>query len=144
MGQFQGVVEHFQVLLQGQRGCWQLLLVRFDMLGQLRRRVDELEPLAALQTRQQPLVVLGVLPHPRVAVVDVHGRHVLVREPGEHHKPLGQEVGLEAIAGSHVCQVHDDFVGFSVVGLEGEEHVVDEQVSVYLARLEPSGGQQSH
>lgn len=137
VGQLQGVVEHLQVLLQRQRGRRQLLLVRLDVLGQLGRGVDELEPLAALQARQQPLVVLGVLPHPRVAVVDVHGRHVLVGEAGEHHEPLGQEVGLEAVAGSHVGQVHHDLVGFGVVGLEGEEDVVDEQVSVYLARFEP-------
>lgn len=131
-------MEHFQVLLQGQCGRWKLLLVWLDVLRQLRRRVDELKPFAALQSRQQPLVVLGVLPHPRVAVIDVHGRDVLISEPGKDHEPLGQEVGLEAIARSHVCQVHDDFVGFGIIGLEGEEDVVDEQVSIYLARFESS------
>lgn len=55
MRQLEGVVEHLQVFLQGQRGRGQLLLVGLDVLGQLRRRVDELEPLAALQPRQQPL-----------------------------------------------------------------------------------------
>jgi len=139
VGQLQGVVEHLQVLLQGQRGRRQLLLVRLDVLGQLRRRVDELEPLAALQARQQPLVVLGVLPHPGVAVVDEDGRHVLVGEAGEHHEPLGQEVGLEAVAGPHVREVHHDLIGLGVVGLEREEDVVDEQVPVDLARLEPEG-----
>lgn len=84
-------------------------------------------------------MVLGVLPHPGVAVVDVDGRHVLVGEAGKDDEPLGQEVGLEAIAGSHVGQIHDYFVGLRVVGFEGEEDVIDEQVSIYLACFEPRG-----
>lgn len=137
MCQLEGVVEHFQVFFQGQRGCRQLLLVGFDVLGQLSRRVDELKPLAALQSRQQPLVVLGVLPHPGVAVVDVDGCDILVGKARKDYEPLGQEVGLEAIAGSHMCQVHYYFVGLSVVGFEGEEDMIDEQVSIYLTCFEP-------
>lgn len=82
-------------------------------------------------------MVLGVLPHPGVAVVDVDGCDILVRKARKDHEPLGQKVGLEAIAGSHVCQVYYYLVGFSVVGFEGEEDVVDEQVSIYLACFEP-------
>lgn len=137
MGQLEGIVEHFKVFLQGQRGCRQLLLVRFDVLSQLSRRVNELKPFAALQSRQQPLVVFGVLPHPGVAVVDINSCNILVGKARKDHEPLGQEVGLEAIAGSHMCQVYYYLVGLSVVGFEGEEDVVDEQVSIYLACFEP-------
>lgn len=138
MGQFEGVVENLQVLLQGQCGCRQLLLVGLDVLCQLGRGVNELESLAALQPRQQPLVVLGVLPDPGVAVVHVDSRDVLVGEAGEHHEPLGQKVGLEAIAGSHVCQVDHDLIGFGVVRFESEEDMIDEQVSVNLTGFKPA------
>ncbi len=96
-------MEHFKVFLQGQRGCRQLLLVGFDVLSQLSWGVDELEPFAALKSCQKPLMVLGVLPHPGVTVVDIDSCYVLVGKARKDHKPLGQEVGLEAIAGSYVC-----------------------------------------
>ncbi|KAG9341392.1 hypothetical protein JZ751_019199 [Albula glossodonta] len=126
-GVFEGVVKHLQVLLQGQRGRWKLLLVGLHVLGQPSRRVNEQELLAALQAREQSLVILGVLAHPRVAVVDVDGCHVLVGKTREDHKPLGQEVSLEAVARPSVGQVHHNLVGLGVVGLEGQQHVVDQQ-----------------
>lgn len=52
MGQLEGIMEHFKVFLQSQRGRRQLLLVWFNVLGQFSWRVDELEPLAALQACQ--------------------------------------------------------------------------------------------
>lgn len=96
-------MEHFKVFLQSQCRCRQLLLVGFNVLGQLSRRVNELEPFAALESRQQPLMVFGVLPHPGIAVVDVDSCYVLICKARKDHKPLGQEVGLEAIAGSYMC-----------------------------------------
>ena len=41
-------------------------------------------------------MVLGVLSNPGVAVVYVGGHDVLVHNLWHHHKPLGQEVSLEA------------------------------------------------
>lgn len=81
-------------------------------------------------------MVLGVLPHPGVAVVDIDSSYVLVCKARKDHKPLGQEVCLEAIAGSYMCQVYHNLIGLGVVGLQGEEHVVDEQVTIDLACLE--------
>lgn len=137
MGQFEGIVKHFKIFLQSQGGRGQLLLVRFDVFGQFSRRVNELKPFTALQSRQQPLVVLGVLPHPGVAVVDIDSCNVLVGKARKDDKPFGQEVSLEAVAGPHMCQIYHYLVGLRIVGFEGEEDVVDEQVSVYLACFEP-------
>lgn len=106
------------------------------MLCQLSRGVDELEPFTALESGQQPLVILGVLPHPSVAVVDVDGSHILVREARKHNKPLGQKVCLKPVAWADMCQVDHYFIGLCVVGLESKEDMVDEQVSIDLARFE--------
>lgn len=96
-------MEHFKVFLQGQCGCRQLLLVRFDVLSQFSRRVNELKPFAALQSRQEPLMVLGILPYPGVAVVDKNSCYVLIGKARKDDEPLGQEVSLEAIARSNMC-----------------------------------------
>lgn len=130
-------MEHFKIFFQSQGGCRQLLLVRFDVFGQLSRRVDELKPFTALQPCQQPLMVLGVLPYPGVAVVDIDSCNILVGKARKDNKPFGQEVSLEAVAGSHMCQINHYLVGLSVVGFEGEKDMVDEQVSIYLACFEP-------
>lgn len=137
VGQLQGIMEDFEVFLQSESGCRQLLLVRLNVLSQLGRRVDELEPLAALQARQQPLVVLGVLPHPGVAVVHVNSRNILIGKTRKDYKPLGKEVSLEAIAGPYVGQVYYNLIGLGVVGFEREENMVDEQVTVDLSGFEP-------
>lgn len=138
VGQLESVVKHLQVLLQRERGGGQLLLVRLNVLSQPGGGVDEQQLLAALQSRQQSLVVLGVLPHPRVAVIDKHSGHILVSKVREDHKPLGQEVGLETVAWADMSQVHDNLVGLGVVGLQGEQNVVDEKVTIDLARFEPT------
>lgn len=135
--QLESVVEHLQVLLQGEGGGGQLLLVRLDVLGQPGGRVDEQQLLAALEAREQPLVVLGVLAHPRVAVVHKHGRHVLIGKIREDHKPLGEEISLEAIAWANVGEVHHNLIRLGVIGLKGKEHMVDEEVAVDLACFEP-------
>lgn len=82
-------------------------------------------------------MVFGVLPHPGVTVVDVDGCYVIIGEPRKDNKPLGEEIGLEAIAGAGMGQVHHYLVRFGIVGLEGEQHMVDEQVSINLASFEP-------
>lgn len=133
-------MKHFEVLLQAERGSGKLLLVWLDVLGQPGGGVDEQQLLAALQAGQEPLVVLGVLPHPRVAVVDVDGRYVLVGEPREDDEPFGKEVRLKAVAGAGVSQVHYYLIRFGIVGFEGEQHMVDKQVSIYLPGLKPEGG----
>ena len=46
---------------------------------------------------EYPLVVLGVLAHPGVAVVDVGLRDVLIHDLGHHDKPLRQEVRLPGV-----------------------------------------------
>lgn len=130
-------MENLKIFLQSQCGSRQLLLVGFDVFSQFGWRIDELQTFAALQAGQEPLVILGVLSYPRVAVVDVNGCYVLVGETRKDHKPLGQEVGLEAIARSHVGQVDDYLVRLGVVWFEGEEDVVDEQVTVDLSRFKP-------
>lgn len=81
-------------------------------------------------------MVLCVLPHPRVTVVDVDGCYVLVSKPRENNKPFGEEVGLEAVAGTSVGQVYYYLIRFGIVRLEGEQHMVDEQVSINLASFE--------
>ena len=88
MGQLEGIMEHFKIFLQGQRCSRQLLLVRFNMLGQLSWRVNKLESLAALQACQKPLVVLGILSHPCIAVVDINSCYVLIGKARKDHKPL--------------------------------------------------------
>lgn len=82
-------------------------------------------------------MVLCVLPHPGVTVVDIDSCYILVGKARKDHKPLGKEVGLEAIAGSYMCQVHNYLVRLSVVRFEGEEDMIDEQVTIDLACFEP-------
>lgn len=136
MGQLESIVEHFQIFLQSQGGCWQLLLIGFNMLRQLSRGVNELEPFTALESGQQPLVILGVLPYPGVAVVDIDGSHVLICKARKHNKPLGQKVRLKPVAWANMRQINHYFVGLCVVGLKSEEHMVDEQVPIDLACFE--------
>lgn len=112
-------MEHFEVLLQGQRCSGQLLLLRLDVLGKTCRRVDKQQLLASFKTGQQSLVVFGVFSYPGVAVVDVDGCHVLVGKVREDHEPLGQEIRLEAVTGTHVGEIHYDLVVFGIVRLEG-------------------------
>lgn len=81
-------------------------------------------------------MVLGVLSYPGVAVVDIHSGHILVSKARKYHKPLGQKVGLEAIAWTYVCQIYHYLIGLCVVGFESEEDVIDEQISIYLACFE--------
>ena len=78
-------------------------------------------------------MILGILAHPRVTVIDVRLYDVLVDDLRHDDEPLGQEVGAEAVVGAGVGEVDDQLEGFVVEGLEGEQHVVDEQVSVDLA-----------
>lgn len=106
------------------------------MLCQLSRGVNELEPFTALESCQQPLVILGVLPYPSVAVVDIDGSHILISKARKHNKPLGQKVCLKPVAWPDMCQVNHYFIGLCVVGLESEEDMVDEKVSIDLARFE--------
>lgn len=106
------------------------------MLCQLSRGVDELEPFTALESRQQPLMILGVLPYPSVAVVDVDGGYILIRKARKHNKPLGQKVSLETVAWADMCQVDHYLIGLCVVGFESKEDMIDEQVSIYLACFE--------
>lgn len=82
-------------------------------------------------------MVLCVLPHPGVAVVHVDSCYILIGKAGKDHEPLGQEVGLETIAGSYMGQIYYYLVGFSIVGFESEEDMVDEQVPIDLACFEP-------
>jgi len=49
-----------------------------------------------LEWRQYAVVVLGVLPDPRVTVVDVRLVDVLVDDLGHHNEPLRQEVRLRS------------------------------------------------
>lgn len=106
------------------------------MLCQLSRGVNELEALTALQSSQQPFVILGVLPYPSVAVVDVDSGYILICKARKHNEPLGQKVCLEPVAWANMCQVDHYFIGLCVVGLESEENMVDEQVSIDLACFE--------
>ena len=51
------------------------------------------------------LVVLSVLAHPRVTVVDVRLRDVLIDDLRHHHKPLRQEVSLPRSNRGHRYEV---------------------------------------
>lgn len=81
-------------------------------------------------------MVLGIFPYPGVAVVNIDGCYVLIGKAWKDHKPLGKEVCFEAVAGPHMRQIDDDLIGLGVVGLEGEEDMVDEQITVDLACFE--------
>ena len=59
--------------------------------------VDEDNLPVALETCQDSVVKLCVLANPRVAVVDVRGRDVLVGNVGQNDKPLLKELGSESI-----------------------------------------------
>ena len=48
-----------------------------------------------LERRQNAVVVLGVLSHPRVGVVDVRPVDILVGHLGQHHEPLLQKLRPE-------------------------------------------------
>ena len=56
------------------------------------RGIDENDLSVALEAREDPVVKLGVLAHPRVAIVDVGGSDVLVSHVGQHNEPLLEEL----------------------------------------------------
>lgn len=137
-------MENFQVFFQSQSSRRKFLLVVVYVLGQFPRRVNENEPFAAFQARQEPLMVLGVLPHPRVAVVDEDGRHVFVSESWENYKPLGQEVCFETVAGPGMGEVHYDLIWLGIVRLQCQQNMIYQQVPIDLASLKPGWGKINH
>ena len=60
-------------------------------------RIDEDNLPVALETCQDSVVKLCVLANPRIAVVDVRGRDVLVGNVGQNDKPLLKELCSESI-----------------------------------------------
>ena len=72
------------------------LPVRFLSLSAIPARgIDENDLSVALEAREDPVVKLGVLAHPRVAIVDVGGSDVLVSHVGQHNEPLLEELSPE-------------------------------------------------
>ena len=84
-------------------------------------------------------MVLCVLPYPGITVVDKDSCNILIGKAWKHNKPLGEEVCLEAIAGPNMRQIHHNLIRLSIVGFEGEQDMVYEEVSIDLSSLEPKG-----
>lgn len=81
-------------------------------------------------------MVFCVLAHPSIAVVDIDSGDVFIRKTGKNHKPLGQKICLEAVAWAYMSQVHHNLIWFGVIRFQGEEYMVDEQVSIDLSSFE--------
>lgn len=82
-------------------------------------------------------MVFGVLSYPGVAVVDVHGSHILVGKVWKDHKPLGQEVRLKAVTGAYMGEVYYDLVVLGIVWFESQKDVVDQKIPIDLSGFEP-------
>lgn len=137
MSQFESIVKHFQVLLQSQGSCWEFLLVVFDVLCQLPWRVYENKPFAPFQTCQEPFMVFGVFSDPRVTVINKNCCNIFISKAWKNYKPFRKKVCFKAITGASVCEVHHDFIWLCIVWLQGQQHVVDQQIPVDLTSLEP-------
>lgn len=137
MSQFESIVKHFQVLLQSQGSCWEFLLVVFDVLCQLPWRVYENKPFASFQTCQEPFMVFGVFSDPRVTVINKNCCDIFISKAWKNYKPFRKKVCFKAITGASVCEVHHDFIWLCIVWLQGQQHVVDQQIPVDLTSLEP-------
>ena len=74
---------------------------------------------------EDAVMVLGVLPHPRVTIIDVCLYNILVYHFGHDHKPLGEEVCAETIVGAGVSEIDDQLEGFVIERFECEQYVVD-------------------
>ena len=93
---------------------------------------------------EDSVVILGVFSHPGVTVVDVTRLKIVVETIGHADEPLGEIIGLESIIGTRVSEINDQFEGFRLKRLQGEENVIDQEITVHLRHFETTGDVVEH
>jgi hypothetical protein len=136
--ELQRVVEYFEIFVQGDGGSGQLLLVQGDVVAKPGRGFDEHDFPVVPQGHQNAVMEPGVLSNPRVAVVNVDHVDLLEGHRWQHHEPLLQELGSEPVLRAGVSEINDDVVGLVEIGLQAENDVVDQQISIRLTDFVPS------
>jgi hypothetical protein len=134
--QFERVVERPEIFFERQRVSGQLLLIGLDEVVQARDVIEKDELPRSLDRREDPIVILGVLSHPRVAVVDVTRLQIVVETVGHADEPFRQIVRLEPIVGTRVSEVDDQLERLRLERLQRQQNVIDEQVAVHLVHFE--------
>lgn len=87
------------------------------VLSQLSRTIYEDESLTTFEPSEQPLVILGVLPDPGVAVIDIDRRDIVISKARKDNEPLGEKVCFKTIAGSSMRKVHYNFIWLCIIWL---------------------------
>ena len=114
----------------------QFELISVNKLAQLARIVQKHNLPTPLNSRQDPIVILSILPHPRIHINYIHSLNALADPLGQTAQPLRQQLGPEAVVTAHVCQVDDHLeLAAGLVLLECKKDVVDKKVAVDLRGL---------
>ena len=84
-------------------------------------------------------MIFGIFADPGIAVVNVRGVNILIGDGRKDDEPLLEEFSAESIVGTGVREIDDQFERFAAEGLQREDDVVNEQVSVGFADLVSTG-----
>jgi hypothetical protein len=114
----------------------ELLLVDVDEFVQSRDVIEKDPFPRSLDGRENPVVILGVLSHPRIAIVDVIRLTIVIETIRHADEPLGKIIGLESIVGTRVSEIDDQFERLGLKEFESEENVRDQQITIHFVHFE--------